>query len=319
MKSVLDIIVFKRQSYYTERLLKDIQAFSDSYRFIVFDAFEVKGYFKFFRLPGKPYYWFYPLVFIIDNILIFSLFLYLCLKYKVKTIHIETYSACFVGILRKIGLCEKMIYVTTDYFVKDKQKGFWNIIGFYVFKVLDRFALRWSDVTLNFTQSQFFARKIYDLRKEMICKPHLELKSIPELGRYLPCFIGEARPDSGLDLVPNVNIIRYKDRNELSEKLKDYLCGVNLITQENSCARNTIPSKIMEYFQHGLPVIVTPWVGDIIKDIEDYRLGFVVMPEKKKVEEALKQCYLNQRELTENVINYINNVEFTNMYEIWKA
>lgn len=318
MKSQLDIIIFKRESFDSDTIQEIAQEYSPNHKIIIFDKNEVRGYFKFFRLPAPYYYWFFPIAFVYDNLMIFGLFLYLCLRYQVKTIHMETYSAAFVGILRRLGLCKRLIYVTTDWFVKDKSKGFWNGIGAYLFKKIDRIACWGSDVILNYTCQQYLSRMLLS-PKEKDYIPKLKLLGIPFTPRHLPIFIGEVRKDSGIELIRNVKIIRYEKREELPGLLSDGLCGMNVITENGTCSRYTIPSKIMDYLQHGLPVIVTRNVGDIFFEIEKHKLGYIVEPNKKNVTEALKKCYMNQRELTENVVQYIMNRKYTRLENVWKT
>jgi hypothetical protein len=318
MRLQLDIIVFKRESFNSDTLKRDVERYSDSTKFILFDAKEVKGYFKFLRFPGRLYYWLYPIAFLYDNFMIFSLFLYLCIRYKVSVIHMETYSAFSVGLLRKLGLCKKLIYVTTDWFVLDPCKGFWNKIGNKIFKFLDYLAWKNSDIVLNTSDAQINMRGKFS-NKEIRYYHKLELKHLPVSPRYQPIFLGEAKKDSGLELIPNIHAIKYKSREELPELLENALCGMNVITQPNSCTKFSLSSKIMDYLQHGLPIIVTLYAGDIVWDVITQGIGYVVPPTKDAIDAAIKKCYINQKGLTENVVKYISERRCTDLYEIWKT
>jgi hypothetical protein len=179
-------------------------------------------------------------------------------------------------------------------------------------------AVNSADKVLNYTAKQLYARRLYS-KKELLYLPRLKLKSIPKSPRYVPVFIGEVRTDSGLELIPEVRIVHYKIREELPDLLNDALCGVNLVTQPNSCTRYTISSKIIDYLQHGLPVIVTHNVGEIVQDIKAYKLGFVINPYPGEVRDAVRNVYLKQRELTENVVKYVTEREYTRLDYVWKA
>jgi glycosyltransferase involved in cell wall biosynthesis len=222
-KKELDVIIYKRESFDSDRLRDDVASYTGNFIFLLFDA---KGISCTYSPPGVKiiktrinflsfknrnlYYLFYPLVFLVDNIRIFKLFFIICLRFRVKIIFMETYSAAFVGILRRCNLVKRTIYVTTDWFQGNKNKrGIWSGFGSNLFfPLFDYMACKLNDITLNLTELQssarykFWGRKI--ARREMLFMHHLEIKNKSEHlnnPKNKIVFIGEVRSDSGLGLV----------------------------------------------------------------------------------------------------------------------
>jgi glycosyltransferase involved in cell wall biosynthesis len=132
----------------------------------------------------------------------------------------ETYSAAFVGILRRFNLTKRMIYVTTDWFAGNKNvKGVWSGLGGNVaFPLFDYIACKLSDITLSLTEFQrdarysFWGKRI--AKREILFMHHLEIKNKfvdSDNRKAKVVFIGEVRNDSGLELViKSLNTIRKK-------------------------------------------------------------------------------------------------------------
>jgi len=229
----LDAVAFKRESCDSDCFLKDIVAYSSNSVVFLFDAFGIHLAYAprelrisrlslpFLRFQNpKIYYYFYPLSFCFDNFIIFMLFFWLSLRCRVDTIIMETYSAAFVGILRKCNLVKKMIYITSDWFVGNKYKrGIWTHVGSNkIFPILDYYACRFADITLNLldfvahARFDFWGKKITN--KEFLFHQHLEIKRKHSDARKRNnkiVHIGEVRNDSGLDIViKSLPLIREK-------------------------------------------------------------------------------------------------------------
>jgi len=142
------------------------------------------------------------------------MFLYLLrmgLKFGVRTaVFYDPFDCALAGVLRRFGVYERVIYFALDWLPSGNLRvGVWSRLskGVY-FPVMDRFASRWSDLTVNQTDLIATARTEYwgarMPRKEIVYQPRLVMRAAHDSAagtRRKILFLGFARTDSGLDLL----------------------------------------------------------------------------------------------------------------------
>ena len=155
-------------------------------------------------------YYIVPFTAFLNLLLCFSLILFIFLKYRPEVALVEhTYVSVFAGFLRRLGLCNKSIYMSGDWVANDPNKT--RLLGHIhcniIFPFLDRIACRLNDEVWNLTskiesaRSNFWGKNITHSQKLYYFKPHLlvEEKSLKR-DRLNILFLGQIRNDSGLDL-----------------------------------------------------------------------------------------------------------------------
>lgn len=168
-------------------------------------------------------------------------------------------------------------------------------------------------------------------------------------------FLGATRPDSGLDLVLRALPRVREQLGEISLKIvgpasatveelrkiagesgleacfefagvadyaafesvfADCYCGVNLITDPNSYSVRAIPAKILDYFQHLLPPLVTDHVGPMADTMREGKLGLVVEPEVNAVASGLIELYRNRSSFVQNIETFIKGRDSTDFVQL---
>lgn len=170
------------------------------------------------------------------------------------------------------------------------------------------------------------------------------------------CFLGSPRKDSGLDLailaLPElrkhhdftlkivgpkrqgydffknlsvregvesyVQLLGFVETQNLPEVFSDCFCGLNLITDRNSYTSFTIPGKLIHYFQHLLPVIVTDGIGPMVQILKVHQLGLVIEPNIESFVKASLEIYKKREVFRENIKKYIAtqpHVDIKNLIE----
>lgn len=221
----IDILVFKTDSFDTDSLAEEIIGYSSNSIIIVL------GYDRKVRFQYKPTYTklgqdsiklfkfknpklnvhFSPLLFLFEHLIFIKILLWVCWKYRPKICLIEiTYPALIVGILKKFRLCDKVIYISTDWYVnKNNKKRVVSYVGNNLFfPICDYLACKLSDLVLNPTEKiadaryKFWGRKIAKKEKPCLYRVQIKASNIGiDLKNKNICFIGSVRKDSGLDIV----------------------------------------------------------------------------------------------------------------------
>ncbi len=156
-------------------------------------------------------YLFYPLFMILSYPVLFSFYLWLGLRFRVRSILIfDHQQAVMAGLLRRLGLFRRVVYFTGDWYPGSSfLKGIWTRLNNEVyFPALDWLACKLCDVTINQTvfveegRKKYWGRQVS--RTEVGFQPPLVVKTSngaanPQSRKL--AFLGAARPDSGLDLV----------------------------------------------------------------------------------------------------------------------
>jgi len=219
----IDVLAYKTNSYDTQSFIEDILSYSPNSILLVSDFEKITVRYapdnieftnkeiRFCRTRFQKFnYYISPLLLIIDMLIFFKLFFTLGYKYRPRICWMEnTYVALVVGIMRRLGLCEKSIYVPGDWVaVKGvKARLLSRLANNFVFPMLDYLACKLNDVVLNHTEriaqarDEWWGRKI--AKKEKFYSYRLQIKTHnltgDKKGKAI-CFIGDMRKDSGLDI-----------------------------------------------------------------------------------------------------------------------
>jgi glycosyltransferase involved in cell wall biosynthesis len=178
--------------------------------------------------------------------------------------------------------------------------------------------------------------------------PYFELRISPrKIESNTICFLGTIRKDSGLELVLNVlannercaelnllfigigyledariyqlveklgltkrvQFVGYVERRDLATFVNKCFCGINLITEPHNLTKYTFPGKVIDYLQHGLPVIATPNIGFMHKLIQDNNLGLIVKPSEEEIAKAIVQMIAEKQQFHDRIVQYIGQSE----------
>lgn len=218
----IDVLAYKTNSYDTESFIEDILSYSKKSILLISDFDKITVQYKpadirfdkkeirFCRTKiQKLNYYISPLLLAIDMFIFFKLFFTLCYKYRPKICWMEnSYVALVVGVMRKLGLCDKSIYVPGDWVAaKDVSRRALSYLGNnFIFPVVDYLACKLNDIVLNHTKEiaearfKFWGRKI--TKNEKLYEYKLQIKTtehnVNEKKSF--CFIGDMREDSGIDI-----------------------------------------------------------------------------------------------------------------------
>jgi glycosyltransferase involved in cell wall biosynthesis len=157
-----------------------------------------------------------PFEFFVNNLKILMMFFSFCLKYRVNIILIEnTVVAGMMGILRRLNIVKKMIYVPGDWLCDKNKKGLSYMGANILFPLFDYLSCRFSDSTLNCTDAIIEARHDYWRKKTISRSEKLYKSRLTVKGKFLQSsgnkvvFLGNVRDDSGLDLaIKGLGILR---------------------------------------------------------------------------------------------------------------
>ena len=211
-------------SYDTLDLIDKIKSYSQNSIILIFDFKKIfikyKGNFNElkdtiwkFHIINNKYLMnlLLPFLFSLDILMMWWILFGICFKYRPRIFWTENVYAAFIaGILIRLGLCDKLIYVPGDWLVNTNNKRLWSYLANNImFPVLDYFACRFSSVVLygnerlRAAREKFWGRKI--ARKEKLCPfiqfPGISLKTTDSKKKgNTMCFLGDRRLDSGLDI-----------------------------------------------------------------------------------------------------------------------
>ncbi|MFA5261452.1 MAG: glycosyltransferase [Candidatus Omnitrophota bacterium] len=377
MKAV-DILAYKVESFDSDCFSKDIAAYDPDSIVLFFDPWHVWCAYappgcgisgtvlSFFRFKKASWnYYLFPFIFVIDQIRLFGLFVSLCLRYRIRTMLVEnTYGAVIAGILRKTGIVKRLFYLPGDWLAGHRgKKQFLSFLGNNViFPLCDYLACVFSDVTLDCTwniaeaRARFWGRHI--AAREIVFQNRLEVKrnydTINIRKARAIAFIGNARPDSGLDLViraiadlkndgfflkiagfynqecrkleelagklgvkDKVMFAGFSKRADFPNVLSDCFCGVNILTSPSNYSAMTLPSKLFDYFQFLLPVIATENAGYMSGVIREHKLGIILHDlNPDSCRQAVVEIFEKQDMYRKSLIEYINVSKGTGVKDI---
>jgi hypothetical protein len=245
---------------------------------------------------------------------VFFLLLYYCLRYRPRVLIVEnTYDMAFIGIVRRLGLVKHLVYLCGD----------WLLNPFFPF--LDFLACKYSDIVWDSSErikeARFCCWNRSICKKEFIYKLGLEKKQVNPGFKNKVLFMGEARKDSGIDValankLYKVKVLPFTKREDFKKEFSDCFCGINLITSKRNYSGWSFPSKILEYLQHRLPVIITEGCGDAPEIIRKNKLGLVIKPTVYEFEEALLKINRNYLEFLDNIDSFIEKSPYLSIEEL---
>jgi glycosyltransferase involved in cell wall biosynthesis len=255
---------------------------------------------------GKQIFKYRPFV-IINLLCVFSILLFYCIRYRPRVLIVEnTYDAALIGILRKIGFVKKMVYICGDWLLNP------------LFPYFDFMACKYADVVWDVTTLIRDARLAFwkkDIcKKEFVSFYYTDKKPRNNARpRSKILFIGQVRDDSGVEIALKnkyfkVKVLPFTKREDFKEQFSDCFCGINLITSHDSYTSRTIPSKVMEYIQHGLPVIVTKNCGLVADMVQKNRLGKVINPNLAEFNDAAWGIFNNQEYYIKNIEQFLDSI-----------
>ena len=219
----IDILAFKCDSFDTETFIEDIISYSSNSIVLVCTVEKIivgykspnvnfgKTIFRHYKYKKQSSNYFIMFLNFLSFCLLFTrLLTVICWKYRPKVCWIEnTWAATVVGILRKLNLTNKSIYVPGDWLASSSHKRFWSYISSnLIFTICDYLACKFNDVVLNHTaqiaeaRHKFWGRKIAKKEKTYLYKLRIKAKRIDiEKKNKNICFLGNIRKDSGLEVV----------------------------------------------------------------------------------------------------------------------
>jgi glycosyltransferase involved in cell wall biosynthesis len=102
-----------------------------------------------------------------------------------------------------------------------------------------------------------------------------------------------------------VEICDFVEAGKLQDCLSDCFCGVNLISVHGGHTAYTIPGKMIEYLQNFMPVLVTNFIGNFYKIIEDNQLGLVINPTEEEIFKAIEHLYKQQQQYIDHINKFV--------------
>lgn len=232
------ILVFKTDSFDTDSLVKDMLSYSmDSIVLVLgFDS-RIRvvhtpegGQERAIELPRfnseRLNRTLAPLLFFFDLAAYAGLLTGACLRHRPRLCWIEnTFAAAILGVLKRLGLCGRIIYLPGDWLMPEKRgAGARRYLWGLLFVVADYAACSSASLVLNSTariteaRRRFWGREI--AKREEICPLNMEVKAgAPASGkRQKICFLGNVRSDSGLEIVMG-SLARMKGNGNISLKV----------------------------------------------------------------------------------------------------
>lgn len=133
------------------------------------------------------------------------------------------------------------------------------------------------------------------------------LESESRLDKFALTLIGPSTPArdhllknfAELQSSGRLKIVGFLKRNEFSQHLSKFDCGLNLFSSAENYSEHTIQAKIIDYINHGLPVLTSPNTHAPTKEILiSNGLGKVVSAEREELVDALIKT-IEEREIYE--------------------
>jgi len=159
-----------------------------------------------------------PFLMLAHSCQVFFYFFYICIKVRPKIFIVENFLEGMIGgIIRRLNLVDKSIYLPCDWFQgHDYKRAISNIANNLLFPRIDLLACRLNDVTLDrpshITQARnkYWKKIIPTTKIKFFQQPRLKVARRTADGKSNNiCFIGEMREDSGLDIaIKALSLIR---------------------------------------------------------------------------------------------------------------
>ena len=287
---------------------------------------------------------------------------YVCIRFRPKICWADHFWAGIIfGLFRKLGLCKRSIYWSGDWIItKKKPKLLQYLVNHVCWAYMDYFCARLSDIVVNISSNvsqerkDFWKKKV--AQKEIILfPPSMEMNSkATSKNKINICFLGQIRPDSGLELILPLLAKLNKDygikliiagphtlhRKNIQSQIEalgiqdivyfhswvktenihtvldDCFCGINLLTTEESYSSNTIPGKLIQYLQMLVPVLITKNNGLLTGLIQEHEMGMVVTPIQESILDGILYIFENQGLFQNNIRRYFSHHQHLKVGEI---
>jgi len=373
-----DLLAFKIESSDTEGFLEDAVAYSDNSVLLVygFDRITVRHLppelrgrersYAFFKTASpRLNYYLSPLTFVVNIALFAWVLTNFCVRLRPRACWMEnTFAAVIAGFLRRCGFCQKAIHIPGDWLVNDSYKGlFSRIANNFIFPAADYLACRLCDSVLDhsykITQARLEFWK-YPVPRQVGLYEYRPRVKVADTDRLLSAhvrtmaFVGQIRPDSGLNIVLDalrrlwkhhnirltvvgpatheyarfreavrtmgleeaVTFAGFLDIHDLPEVLSGCFCGINLLTSASSYSSFTMPGKMMHYIQNLLPMIVSPGIGAFAEVVAERKIGRVIDPGCEAFESAVEDIFGNQEDYRRRILDYVGSIRGTQIAEV---
>ena len=287
---------------------------------------------------------------------------YVCIRFRPKICWADHFWAGIIfGLFKKLGLCKRSIYWCGDWIItKQKPKLLQYLVNHVCWAYMDYFCARLSDIVVNISSNVSQERKLFwkkqVAQKEIIhFPPFMEINSKAiNKNKINICFLGQIRPDSGLELILPLLAKLNKDygikliiagphtphlKNTQSQIealgihdivcfhswvqtesihtiLDDCFCGINLLTDEESYSSHTIPGKLIQYLQMLVPVLITKNNGLLTGLIQEHEMGIVVTPIQESIWDGILYLFENQGLFQNNIRRYFSHHQHLKVEEI---
>ena len=110
----------------------------------------------------------------------------------------------------------------------------------------------------------------------------------------------------------------YLHRSQFSDILSSCFLGLNLINSQFNYTQFTIPGKIFDYLQHGVPPLISLNVGEICNTVKLHELGLITDLSRDDLKQKVLTLYENQSFFIDNIHLYIHssrNFSFKDLLE----
>ncbi|MGE5279821.1 MAG: glycosyltransferase [Deltaproteobacteria bacterium] len=305
-----------------------------------------------------------PLLFLIDMAALARFLWKILRRYRPEICWIEhTYAAVFLCLFKRLGLCPTLVYLPGDWLGGHKTgKLLSDIANNVIYPRADGFVMKRADLVL-FGNPMFRTKRLEYWKRNVPRKdgvysplrfPAFSAAQAANGDRHSLCFIGDARPDAGLDLVlraletlsrqgpfrvkmigprgegwpafsrmiaasgvaDRVDILGYLPEEELAEAVQDCFCGLNVLTSDASYSSCVIPGKQLNYLRFLLPIIATRGAGTLVPDIETAKLGRIIPADATRLEEAVLDIHRHQAAYRKNMLDYIRRLQPLSIEEL---
>lgn len=204
----------------------------------------------------------YPLDLIMEAPVVFLFYLWMGLRFRVGTVFLpDPRHVVIVALLRKLRLFSRLVYYEGDWLAGSKlRRGIWSRLNSEVyFPIIDRMACRWSDLTVNQTESiekartEYWGRKIP--REEVLFMPQftVECRNVSaRLQGHKILFLGCTNPDSGLDIILKaLPIVQERLGDRVGPMALKIVGPLNQTLQDlTNAARESGLGRFLEYAGH---------------------------------------------------------------------
>ena len=133
-KKIINVLALVRDTYYSECFIEDITNFNSNSVVILYNdkkawiIYKPKNYrinkYIISNWSNARFQYLIPLFMLFDNLKLFMFIIRVCLKFRVQVAVIEAfYLVGLVGILRKLQLIKKLVYIIGDWFPGSDRKA----------------------------------------------------------------------------------------------------------------------------------------------------------------------------------------------------